>query len=381
MRYQTATAMAAALLRASEKLAPTPIRILLLDDEPDMELLLRNRFRREVREGMYEILFATDGQAGLEVLRRRADIDLVLTDINMPGMDGLTFLAHVNKVNPTVRVVVVSAYNDMANLRLAMNRGAFDFLVKPIEFDDLQVTIEKCASQVAVLRQAVRSQQENGLLRLLVGRSELAGIPATALEKTEGSVAFLGVDQDGDSAGSLTALNDWLAVIVPELVARRAAVIRLVGPALMVVFRGEDHARRALDAWLAIREGIRALEERRPAPGPPSRGVSVGVDVGPLAIGHLGSRGPGAGFESIVLGEPVDRAFALQRLAGRNEILVSSALDRLLDLTFVRQPLDWLEVTRLAPPAFAITGKTSAVALAPGERLKAGEAPAFPPSA
>jgi CheY-like chemotaxis protein/tRNA A-37 threonylcarbamoyl transferase component Bud32 len=360
-RFQTATDLAAALLRAAETRAPSPIRILLLDDEPDMELLLRNRFRREIREGMYEILFATDGQAGLQVLEGRTDIDVVLTDINMPGMDGLTFLAHVGKVNPAVRVVVVSAYNDMANLRLAMNRGAFDFLVKPIDFDDLQVTIEKCASHVAILRQAERSRAENGLLRLLVGRSELEGLGTTGEEIVEGAVGFLTLEGLlGGLESPLRLLDDLLALLLPELVLRQATVIRVVGFALMVVFRGDDHAGRALEACLAARERVRAVVCQD---GDPGAGVALGLEAGPLAIGRVGAEG--GGLEPVVLGAPVSRALALCFAAGRDRILVGATMHERLDPSFLRQPAGVVQAAHLQVPALAVVGRAEPAGASP----------------
>ena len=102
-------------------------KILVVDDEPDMEPLVLGRMRRAIRSGRYEFVFARDGFEALERLSQDGDIDMVLSDINMPKMDGLTLLSQIPSVDPNLRCVVVSAYGDMKNILTAMNRGAFGF--------------------------------------------------------------------------------------------------------------------------------------------------------------------------------------------------------------------------------------------------------------
>ncbi len=120
-----------------------PSHVLVVDDETDLELLITQKFRREIRAGQVQFHFATNGRRALEVLQREIEIDLVLTDINMPEMDGLTLLARLRESRPGMQAIVISAYGDMDNIRAAMNRGAYDFLTKPIDFDDLKITLEK----------------------------------------------------------------------------------------------------------------------------------------------------------------------------------------------------------------------------------------------
>ena len=133
-------------------------KILLVDDEPDFALLVRQRMRREMRKGIYDFTFAQDGHEALERLQEDREIEMVLSDINMPGMDGLTLLDQIPKVDPNLRAVIVSAYDDMDNIRSAMNRGAFDFLVKPIDFDDFRVTIKRTLNHLELLRDALRTR-------------------------------------------------------------------------------------------------------------------------------------------------------------------------------------------------------------------------------
>jgi len=139
-----------------------PERIMVVDDEPDLESLIRQRFRRQIRDGEYDFVFAYNGLEALSRLLEFPDINLILSDINMPEMDGLTLLAKINELkNPALKTVIVSAYGDMDNIRTAMNRGAFDFVTKPVDFTDLETTINKTIRELVILRQA---QQEHDQL-------------------------------------------------------------------------------------------------------------------------------------------------------------------------------------------------------------------------
>ena len=144
-------------------------KILVVDDEPDLELLLRQKFRRRVRKGEYTLVFAQNGVEALEQLDRHPDVDMVLSDINMPQMDGLTLLAQLDQLNLDLRAVIVTAYGDMKNIRTAMNRGAFDFVTKPIDFGDLETTIRKTLDHLQVMRDALRSRDELVALRQELG--------------------------------------------------------------------------------------------------------------------------------------------------------------------------------------------------------------------
>jgi sigma-B regulation protein RsbU (phosphoserine phosphatase) len=136
-------------------------KILVVDDEADLEVLIRQKFRKQIRDNEYDFTFAQNGVEALSRIADQPDIGLVLSDINMPEMDGLTLLHRINELkNPALKAVVVSAYGDMDNIRIAMNRGAFDFLTKPIDFNDLETTIAKTLEQLAVLRQATKDREQ-----------------------------------------------------------------------------------------------------------------------------------------------------------------------------------------------------------------------------
>ncbi|WP_419552838.1 PP2C family protein-serine/threonine phosphatase [Candidatus Poriferisodalis sp.] len=137
-----------------------PWRILVVDDEPDLEPLVLQRMRRHIRSGKYEFVFAGNGLEALAKLRADDTIDLVLSDINMPQMDGLTLLSQLGSLDHDLRAVIISAYGDMANIRTAMNRGAFDFVTKPVDFDDLQITIERTVEHLRQWRDATASRDK-----------------------------------------------------------------------------------------------------------------------------------------------------------------------------------------------------------------------------
>ncbi|MGF1486641.1 MAG: diguanylate cyclase domain-containing protein [Prochloraceae cyanobacterium] len=133
-------------------------KILVVDDEPDLEILLRQKFRKKIKENELEFFFASNGVEALEKLADKPDIDMVLTDINMPLMDGLTLLQRIQELNPFLKAVIVSAYGDMANIRKAMNLGAYDFLVKPIDFKDLEITTKKTLKQIKQIKSILKKE-------------------------------------------------------------------------------------------------------------------------------------------------------------------------------------------------------------------------------
>ncbi len=142
------------------------IKILSVDDEAPIELLMKQYFRRKIRSGEYEFFFARNGLEALAILANHPDIEIILSDINMPEMDGLTLLSKVNETrNPATRVIMVSAYGDMRNIRKAMNNGAFDFATKPIDMDDLAMTIEKAVAQINYVHESQKEHKELALLQ------------------------------------------------------------------------------------------------------------------------------------------------------------------------------------------------------------------------
>lgn len=138
-----------------------PIKILVIDDEPLLKSLLLQSFESQIIENRWKFIFANDGVEALKILEEDAEIGVILTDINMPQMDGLTFLDKISQQDRLYRTVVVSAYGDMRNIRGAMNRGAADFVVKPIDMHDLEKTLSKIISQYHLLKEGLAVQQQN----------------------------------------------------------------------------------------------------------------------------------------------------------------------------------------------------------------------------
>ena len=137
------------------------VKILVVDDEPDLESLIRQKFRKQIREDLYSFVFAQNGVEALTRIEEHSDVSMILSDINMPEMDGLTLLSRLGELNnPALKAVIVSAYGDMENIRTAMNRGAFDFVTKPIDFNDLELTINKTLDQLQVVKQSMVEHEQ-----------------------------------------------------------------------------------------------------------------------------------------------------------------------------------------------------------------------------
>ena len=187
-------------------------KILVVDDEPDLEPLILQRMRRNIRAGRYAFVFAHNGVEALELLRSDGDIDMVVSDINMPQMDGLTLLEQIPKVDPNIRSVIVSAYGDMRNIRTAMNRGAFDFVTKPLDFEDLQITIERTLTHMAEWKDALLSRDKLVALQneLDVASKIQQGILPASFPEGEGFEVY------GNMAPARNVGGDFFDVILLE---------------------------------------------------------------------------------------------------------------------------------------------------------------------
>ena len=175
-------------------------KILVADDEPDLETLIRQKFRQKIRDQQYEFVFAINGSDALAKMKQHPDIAIVLSDINMPEMDGLTLLTKLNEASPLTKTVIVSAYGDMDNIRTAMNRGAFDFITKPVNFEDLELTMEKTIRHVIQLKETLQAVKENNILKMYVDENVLQFMGSREYESSimsnetlEASVAFIDI--------------------------------------------------------------------------------------------------------------------------------------------------------------------------------------------
>src|SRR5436190_20541284 len=160
-----------------------PARILVVDDEPDLELLITQRFRAKIKSKGFSFEFAGNGIEALRKLQQGSAFDLLLTDINMPGMDGLTLLTRLKDLNMLFKAIVVSAYGDLQNIRTAMNSGAFDFITKPIDFTDLETTIYKTINELAIIRKGIDAQNKLQATILEKERAEMERHKAEQSEK------------------------------------------------------------------------------------------------------------------------------------------------------------------------------------------------------
>ncbi|MBD2722990.1 MULTISPECIES: adenylate/guanylate cyclase domain-containing protein [Hymenobacter] len=313
-------------------------KILVVDDETDLELLIKQKFRRKIREATYEFVFATNGEEALTRINEHPDTDVILSDINMPVMDGLTLLSHTHAQHPAMKTVIVSAYGDLGNLRTAMNRGAFDFVVKPVDFTDLEVTIEKTADQVRQLRETLKAIQENNILKMYVDETVLNFMTRpdfenrlTASETVEATVVFLDVCGFTALAEKLaptdvvSLLNTYFDLVVKEFIAQGGHVDKFMGDAVMVVFRGEHHLDRAIDAALSARQALQQSD----APLPPGfeyrPQVSIGVNTGEVVSGNIGSASLKR-LDYTVIGDVVNMSQRLQSAAKPDQIIISEAV-------------------------------------------------------
>jgi adenylate cyclase len=311
-------------------------KILVVDDETDLEVLIKQKFRQKIREHKYEFLFAINGKHALEQLELNTDVDVVLSDINMPEMDGLTLLSKINEQNTLLKAVIVSAYGDMENIRTAMNRGAFDFVTKPVNFEDLELTMEKTISHVQQMRETMKAIKENNILKMYVDETVLNFMAGREFESTlmanetvNATVVFIDIcsfttiseNESPDTVVKL--LNKYFDVMVKEIIAQGGYIDKFMGDAVMAVFRGDYHLDRALDACLAVRKKVNEL--------PNESGnifftpkVSIGINSGEMISGNIGSANLKR-LDYTVIGDIVNVAQRLQTIAKEGQIIISES--------------------------------------------------------
>ena len=303
--------------------------ILVVDDEPDLETLVQQRFRRQIRGGELGFSFARDGVEALDMLANGTAADMVLTDINMPRMDGLTLLQKIQETDDPLSTVIVSAYGDMANIRTAMNRGAFDFLTKPIDFADLETTIRKTLAHIERLREARRRQAEAERARGLLARyfspnlaERLASDPeAVDLggQRREITSLFSDIAEFTSMVETLDLpiiaplLNDYLGGMTEIAFAHGGTVVKIIGDAMHVLFGApadqSDHAARAVACALELDAYAEAFRARWRERGVALGATRLGLEAGPAIVGNFGG---GKFFDYTAYGDTVNTAARLE---------------------------------------------------------------------
>ena len=309
------------------------IRILVVDDEADLEVLIRQKFRKKIRSEEYEFYFALNGKKALELMEESKNIDMILSDINMPEMDGLTLLSKVKEQNSLLKTVIISAYGDMENIRTAMNLGAFDFITKPVDFQDLEITIEKTITYINQIKATIQAMKENNILRMYVDETVLNFMGGREIESglienetLEAAVAFIdlcgftAISENEEPNVVVGQLNDYFDMMVREIIAEQGIIDKFIGDAVMAVFKGEDYEKRALRASIAIRDKMNAMPVFSEKSGFKPK-VSIGINKGEMVSGNIGSISLKR-LDYTVIGDTVNVASRLQSKANPGQILI-----------------------------------------------------------
>jgi class 3 adenylate cyclase len=251
----------------------------------------------------------------------------------MPEMDGLSLLTKLTESSPLVKTVMVSAYGDMENIRTAMNKGAFDFVCKPVNFEDLELTIEKTLLHVDQIQNTLKAIKENNILKMYVDENVLNFMGSreyesslTANETIEASVAFIDIcsftsiseKEKPDTVVNL--LNQYFDLIAKEIIAQNGLIDKFIGDCVMAVFKGPFHLDRAIDACLSIKNKIEELPGKLNF----SPKVSVGINSGEMISGNIGSATLKR-LDYTVIGDTVNTAQRLQSSATKGQIVINES--------------------------------------------------------
>jgi adenylate cyclase len=305
-------------------------KILAVDDEPDFELLIKQRFRRQIRDAEFEFRFAHHGEEALATLLAEPDIELMLLDINMPVMDGLTLLTELRERQLEVQAIIVSAYGDMTNLRTAMNRGAFDFVTKPVDLTDLEITVRKALANVAKLREMDRQRMaaeraRNNLSRyfspniveLLAAQDEPLGVGRreTVAVLFADIVAFTRMAEHMAPENVLALLREFHTRMTAEIFASGGTVDQYMGDGMIAVFgapvASPHDAANALNCAERMLEALEYWNREREGNGDARIDIGIGVNHGPVVLGDVGSE---HSMSFTAIGDTVNTAARLQAL-------------------------------------------------------------------
>ena len=322
-------------------------RILVVDDEPDLEQLIVQRFRRQVRDGSYSFVFAQDGVLALAELDKDPSIDMVVSDINMPRMDGLTLLGKIQEREQNVATIIVSAYGDISNVRTAMNRGAFDFVMKPIDFADLEATIAKTLHSVDINRGFQRRQQEAERARAQLSRyfspslaDSLTGVELGAERRVITSM-FTDIEGFTTLAESLEPsligplLNEYLTGMTEIVFDHGGTLVKIIGDALNVLFGApteqHDHAARSVACAMDLDAHAEAFRTRWLERNVIFGRTRIGINTGSALVGSFGG---GRFFDYTAYGDTINIAARLEaanKQLGTRVLVSGSVAERIPD--------------------------------------------------
>ena len=282
--------------------------ILVVDDEPDLERLVLQNFRGQIRDGAVTFVFAHDGIEALQSIEQHPDVDMVMSDINMPGMDGLTLLQKLQEADDKKSTIIVSAYGDMINIRTAMNRGAFDFLTKPIDFADLELTIDRTVRHVVMMRETRRRQAEAERAHASLSRyfspqvaARLASDgdnPSMEVHRRDVAAIFTDITSftslvesaEPEVLGAL--LNEYVGGMTGVVFDHEGTVAKIVGDAVHILFNAPgdqpDYATRAIACAHELDMWAEAFRERWKAKRVNFGATRIGVHAGPALVGNFG---------------------------------------------------------------------------------------------
>ena len=279
----------------------------------------------------------------------------------MPEMDGLTLLTKLHELNPLLKSVIVSAYGDMANIRTAMNRGAFDFITKPIDFEDLTVTMEKTLKHVRQIKETLNAIKENNILKMYVDESVLNFMGSKEYETSvmlnetiDGTVVFFDlcgftkISENNQADTVVQMINTYFDLMVKEIIAQQGFVDKFMGDAIMAVFRGEYHLDRAIDTALAVRNQLEQLDTKA-LPADFKAKVSIGIKSGEMISGNIGSVSLRR-LDYTVIGDNVNTAARLQDAAGENQILISESCYEAVKESFICKKVGTINMKNKAKP-------------------------------
>jgi class 3 adenylate cyclase len=378
--------------------------ILVVDDEPDLEALVLQKFRKQIRDGAVSFVFARDGIEALQSIEQHPQVDMVVSDINMPRMDGLSLLQKLQEAEEKKSTIIVSAYGDMSNIRTAMNRGAFDFLTKPIDFADLEMTIDKTIRHVEAMRDARRRQLEAERAHASLSRyfspqiaSRLAAAgESDGMEVHRREVATIFTDITGfTSLVETTApellgalLNEYVGGMTDVVFAHEGTVAKIIGDAIQILFNAPgdqpDYPTRAIACAHALDAWAEEFRKRWKPKGINFGATRIGVHAGPALVGNFGGS---RFFDYTAYGDTINTA---ARLEAANKslgtrICVSAAIAERAE-SFRGRPVGDLvlrgrsEPLRAYEPLVSATFEVSATAqyCDAFAKLEAGDAAAMP---